>query len=563
MPPRNDEKRTNWCSDFWQLPELLGLLASHLTHPGDLKVLCLTSKSLREAVMPVLYRRLEIVLSLMRHDAIFLKPNHPVHKHIRQLVVKCSANFFIDDRFMRWQGRLILLLQALPEDRVESLCTPSDVMVYPEPLNLIFARQRALRYLQIGPMPDTDLIEVPTLASLQGLEISERIGTFEDLRIYGKLLCESHKIKELSIRADSFQVDNQSYLDRGLDPNVVQIQDVDPMEKSEIFTRLFGHLPPESIPLQLHRLLLDNQKSLDAEHTLTPYLALESLRELQIHECYYAAGFISELALRFRQTGSTLKFFSLHVTSYFVRSGDLAVVNDFLESFEGLQFLEIRWDTEDEDTIFDASCLEGHCPTLTDLCLSFMEIDSADGTPIRHNCYIDGSLLKDILDESPNLRQVALALPCDYYALGTQGDVGVHLVSLSIAFLMIANVDQESLLELPQLRVLRMLNVPSYLGPHCMKPALDDFATRILARREKPSSLEFLCIGDYRPHDDSSIFGEDGDHGGEPKEIESACYFPGTQTFLGYNVSDDRNQSIHERHYRQAHGHLSPKFSTN
>ncbi|KAK4505768.1 hypothetical protein PRZ48_003733 [Zasmidium cellare] len=341
--------------------------------------------------MAALYREFEIDLDEVGIDDAILTTDHAIHKHIKQLIVVHRLMPFRKDPNyeVRWSEKLRLLLERLPRDKLESVCTPRSTELSQALLDLMFSRQRNLKYIQLGPGHKLQNISVPQLPRLEALEIPAHIGPLENLRFYQTLLSQNRNIKGLSVRAQHYDVRPGHTLpvDRGVE------------QPSNVFPRIFGHRP-----LELKRLLLCTQKLFDAETTLTPYIPFERLHELHFLDCDGIGQMLSLLGNRFKSTGSALQLLSLHAyTSNVVSNLDMAALEGFLESFKGLRFLEIRWD----DIIrpdFHIRCLEGHMPTLTDLNLSFMKDEH------RHKWFMNQHDVEKLFQMAPNLRQVALPL---------------------------------------------------------------------------------------------------------------------------------------------------------
>ncbi|KAK4505767.1 hypothetical protein PRZ48_003732 [Zasmidium cellare] len=524
MSDLKDATNGHYAADFWQLPELLSLVASNLSHPGDLKSLCLTSRSLHAAVTPVLYRRVEIDLDKISEDDVILKSGHCGHKHIRDLIIKSSKQSSRITDEACWQ--LGHLMGLLPQDRLESLCTPDGIVLSPDVLKAVFTRQRALKYMHLGPMHLSSSVPQPASQNLTGLQIPEKIGCLADLDFYGDLLRNGPNIKGLSIRAEllNYTFEKQIRLS-----NSVHFQDIEDddvaLGPSVVFSRLFGRLQSNAAPLPLEKLFLSRQRLSEAEESLVPFVAWENLRELQIHNCPDVDELLTRLTRDFKMKGSALRVFSLYVDDYSSPEleGRFHIVMSFLKSFEGLRFLEIRWD--DPDLFFDLGCIEGHLPTLTDLCLSFQ------GSRSTHSWLPDDSEIQYLLQNGPNLRQLALPLKNEHNRNTGRSGIGSETVSMPV-IVKAASADPQQVLILQSshVKVLHVLSLPECRRHEgATPPDLYSFASNIMAKasRYKDSALQFLCIGDWRWYQNTATSSVGGRYG---IETEGGCYFRGVQT---------------------------------
>lgn len=393
--------------------ELRDIFTSYITHPGDLKSLCLTCKTLRDSAIPKLYYRYTLNLDDIQADDSFFRQGHSGHEHIRQLIITCDGGRRRRRRcrFMETQEdvqeEIRLVLRLLPQDKLDSLHTPKDLHLDRETLDLIFTTQQNLKYMQLGPMHSAALPSTlpsrHTFEKLQGLEIPKTIGSEQDLDFYGGLLSAHSNIKCLSIRACRY------YRERVSPGGFFSREDV-PTNDYRTLSAIFKHLRQTTgsspTPLALDSLRLCHQRLLWADYNLTRYIAFEKLLELQIHECREIGNLLSSLAKRFHSTRPGLKLFSLRVDS--LATPDIESVRAFLTSFGGLQYLEIGW----FDRYLPAcvnSLIATHMPTLKDLYLNFVDPSPEQGEPRRW--VMRQNDVSDLLANSPNLRQIALRLP--------------------------------------------------------------------------------------------------------------------------------------------------------
>ncbi|KAK4505136.1 hypothetical protein PRZ48_003099 [Zasmidium cellare] len=393
-------------------PEMLCRIVEYTPRPSDLKSLCLVTKEFRDAATPALY-----------HTIV------------------------LDEKTTQWpklrigRGLLSVGNGGLAHKISDFANIPLDAAT----VTTLFTQQSRLQSLALGPIvADLDkhlqlnAFGLDRWSSLRELRIPTHIWNKSDLDAYGVIIKNAPQLSHLSIHCRQLMETNNGF-----------IQSAD-AKKNDIFSRVFTG--KDRNPLSsLH---LDGVDLSVVAFNYPRYFDPCRLQELHISACTNWSFFLQTFAECFTETECNLRNFSVEVG---IELDPVRVLEEFLCSFTGLE--AFRYSDQRDGYSGEVAwgllyCLEGHLSSLKQL-----TIVPGDG----RNCefreiVLEVECLEKISTRCTNLRQLGIVMP----PTSTSG-AHKHHSCYSRTLL--------KLLQLPSLRVLRILNWPETLDFPTVSPS--------------------------------------------------------------------------------------------
>lgn len=380
--------------------------------------------------------------------------------------------------------------------------------------------------------PDIDallhsgVLEFDAWSHVQKLTVPCQEGGKDQLEVYDRIIGRAPSLSRLIIKSTK--------------PDPRDTHDIT-AKLLTIFEKKAGQGKMEFLSFSLDRTNLSQQISASFQQCFS----LCKIQVLKISLCTHWKAFLNTLTAVFTEHGTDLHTLTLEIHR---KNEEKGVIESFLGSSKGLRVFRYFDDGvgyEEDETSMDIHCLENHASTLEQLAIAPAGCsDSSHETGISDECF------ENIVLKCHRLRQLALIMP---YASCCKARNEYDGYARKL----------RQLLNLPQLRVLRLLNWPQMQDPsfqtlpadlvsrvrnHHLEQELDkafteavlrsrmsrymqyldkfvnDLVSSILQENWKSCSAPILCFS-----------GPDGcncvrDEQGGTVFPESICYVPVTQT---------------------------------
>ncbi|KAK5172587.1 uncharacterized protein LTR77_002707 [Saxophila tyrrhenica] len=426
--------------------EILAAIAS-LLDDHDLTSLCLTTAWLNPIATEVLYRHLNIDLDLFEPASGVLTDGNRGHRSIRTLDL-CFLQHDYEYGKERWEYNLALvkrILSFLRQDHLLDIDLPYDFAVDIELVSMLRSQQTKLQHLSIGPILGARLKDLRALATpesfpeLVSLVVPQRLSSEHELTFYGLLIRNHKKLSNLEIRPFNVFLG----FDTGTWNRPTEKREIK-TDKGSVFERISrpfekpkgGYHPP----VKVTRLLLATGTDDHTAAALLKIVDFPSLEHLIVTNCGDQDLLLRELA-RHSSTSEGLSLRSLRHRGWRQING---VLDSFLRTFAGLETLFLRYTNQGADARnFDLSALDTHLPTIEHLYILM-----ASGFQSHTWWTAQPSDLQRMCRAAQNIQQLGLTFPEMYL-----GETDPARNERLQHFL-------DAILELPNLRLLRMLSWP-------------------------------------------------------------------------------------------------------
>ena len=388
-------------------PELQKAIISLIPRPTDLKSLCLTSKQLRNIATSYLYRDVKLDLREWKVGHGFFKQGHPGHKYVRMLSIIPSGYIPTQQAGRSMRQAIRVLLGLIPRDALQEFEVLLWIELDQTTLVTLSKQQRRLTSLALSPIIDelNSKVTDPSnwLLSLRSFDISFYVGSVGELTFYGKAIQSVSKLDYLAFGEG--------------DGSLVK----DGRQGSElVYHELFGRRTRTNAEgyrgIEVSKLCLQSVTFQHPFHGLSSGIQLHKLQHLSLRNCYTTSSLLQHLAHLFRESGTCLRGFIYQEESY-IGYTDIRVINDFLNSFSGLQRLQVRMHFIESG--LDIKCLKKHSSTLEHL--YFGSVYDRRG---QKQWTVSPGDAISISEQAMQLRQLALPLPELDISKGLNGDLG-------------------------------------------------------------------------------------------------------------------------------------------
>ena len=394
--------------------EIQSSVVALVTRTTDLKSLCLTSKQVRSIATPCLYETVVLVEG-WKEDQGFFRQDNSGHPYVRSLIIP-SQSSHNPKKSKSGQRAIRLALQLIPRNALQHFEIHQDIDLDRDTLMTLCTQQRYLKGLISGPIFDrlNGALPHPSnwLTALRAIDLPWRLGSHKGLEFYGRVIQTCPRLSRLAIATRGVmeskkRTDFRALLERKSEAGGI------------VFQGLFGHLSTSERSafqkVSVTELCFEYIDLLG--WPLTEVMHVEAIQYLALHDCTSVNGLLGSLARRYIAYGSSLRGFIYDNDS---RDNRINMVETFLKSFSGLEYLQIR--DQCSEGAFDFGCVRKHSSTLYYLHIS-KGTDSGDETQWR----ISLTEAKEFFNEASKLKRLALALPQLTAEDCRSGDLGVAI----------------------------------------------------------------------------------------------------------------------------------------
>ncbi|KAF2268957.1 hypothetical protein CC78DRAFT_529585 [Lojkania enalia] len=495
-------------AQFWDLPpETMANVFAFIRLKQDQKSICLVCRVWRDLMAPYLWHTLCTTLleTPSRTLRTLIQPTNSILPHVRRLAVLPGHTDVPETAAAAAYDNLMLLLRALPRDRLQAF--NFRYFYTPHSIYLLLLSQQKLTTLHLGRLLASkkhvynesvrmgSIYPTSTIASLEHItiRISPPRSLYQLFRDNLRFVLENApKFKRLRLRFSS-----GGY-------SVPQIGNI----PKDLFEGP-GQSPAFPHILQIEQLYLSMLPFSDEAGVLLRYIDFRRLQLLRIHYCKNLATLLTSIAASFAAGNYSLRYLKVDTSllSYAETQRQRGAIVALLRSFSGLVHLGVN---TRRMRPLDPNVIIGHSNTLTSL---LSHSTATNGSPALWSV----QELATILEACVNIKQLGIALP--HIDLGPLNDLGSEF-----GFTTQSEYDVKSRLEAvletiarhPNIHTLRILSVPTFanfdyrLGQtegdgitgselRYMQIAMQHFATqlmRFLHRNGSKIKVLAICPGD-------------------------------------------------------------------